>query len=550
MTPAQYHQQALALEQAGRRTDAMALLKRGLAEHKEQPDLLTTAANMALRTNDLAAAVALFRRAVAVGEGRIDYVLNLAIALTRAGQAKEAVKTLREHEAAGTGQARYWTARASAEREADALTDAARSYDRALAVEPTAKALHGRARVALERGEDAVDRFKAALAQEPGNPELWLGLAQAHEALGEREPARRIASHLIDQAPAYLDALNFAVGLDPEGATTGETVFEKAAKRQPADPNIRAAWINALVGRDRFADAAKVAARASTDFPHIAALALWHATNLSASGDLAAATAAFAAVDLHTVEALLQRVRHALRLHDPEQAERLIQEILAQEPGNIAAWALRSVAWRLTGDGRIDWLHGQDGLTRLTPLVMEQADLDTLRRALHDLHDRAAFPLGQSLRGGTQTRGRLFAHHDPIFQRLHWAVEAMVEGYRTALPPADPDHPLLRHRDTGWKLAGSWSVRLSAGADHHTAHIHPQGLASSALYIALPEGMDGEGDLELGRPPADLRLDLGPEKVIVPREGHAALFPSTLYHGTTPFTRGQRLTVAFDVVPA
>ena len=36
--------------------------------------------------------------------------------------------------------------------------------------------------------------------------------------------------------------------------------------------------------------------------------------------------------------------------------------------------------------------------------------------------------------------------------------------------------------------------------------------------------------------------------VIEPAAGHLALFPSTLYHGTTAFSAGERMTVAFDVV--
>lgn len=99
-------------------------------------------------------------------------------------------------------------------------------------------------------------------------------------------------------------------------------------------------------------------------------------------------------------------------------------------------------------------------------------------------------------------------------------------------------------------MAGSWSVRLTGGADFHASHIHPQGILSSALYLLLPDRAGlarGEGWLELGRPPADLRLDLGPVTSLHPREGYLALFPSTLYHGTTPFAQGRRMTVAFDI---
>jgi hypothetical protein len=118
------------------------------------------------------------------------------------------------------------------------------------------------------------------------------------------------------------------------------------------------------------------------------------------------------------------------------------------------------------------------------------------------------------------------------------------------LPAADSAHPLLRHRDDIWRLAGSWSVRLSGGGDFHTSHIHPQGLVSSALYLEVPPANGQaaqEGWLEVGRPPPDLRLDLPPLQIIEPKPGHLALFPSTLYHGTRPFSTGRRMTAAFDV---
>ena len=95
-------------------------------------------------------------------------------------------------------------------------------------------------------------------------------------------------------------------------------------------------------------------------------------------------------------------------------------------------------------------------------------------------------------------------------------------------------------------------MRLSGGGDYHIAHIHPQGVLSSALYLIVPEDASGEerqGWLEIGRPARDLRTDLAPLATIRPEPGYLALFPSTLYHGTTSFGTGERMTVAFDVVP-
>jgi len=106
---------------------------------------------------------------------------------------------------------------------------------------------------------------------------------------------------------------------------------------------------------------------------------------------------------------------------------------------------------------------------------------------LHRLHDNAALPIGQSLRGGTQTRGNLFDRLEPEFAALRRAIEATLEDYRATLPPQDLRHPLLRRREQPWQLAGSWSVRLSGGSDHHKSHIHPSGVISSALYLEVPE---------------------------------------------------------------
>jgi hypothetical protein len=93
-------------------------------------------------------------------------------------------------------------------------------------------------------------------------------------------------------------------------------------------------------------------------------------------------------------------------------------------------------------------------------------------------------------------------------------------------------------------------VRLTGGG-FHVAHIHPHGVLSSACYFAVPQpSAPQEGWLEIGGPPTGLDLPLDPLVRIEPRAGRVALFPSFMYHGTRPFSGGERLTVAFDVVAA
>ncbi|MDQ3471460.1 MAG: 2OG-Fe(II) oxygenase family protein [Pseudomonadota bacterium] len=219
-------------------------------------------------------------------------------------------------------------------------------------------------------------------------------------------------------------------------------------------------------------------------------------------------------------------------------------------PDHVGAWALRDIAWRLTGDRRHDWLHGPPELVAPVELELDEARLAAIVAFLDGLHDRSPTPVGQSVRDGTQTRGGLFDRHEPEVRWIEESFRHAVDTYRAALPPEDPAHPLLRHRNAEWRFAGSWSIRVFSGG-RHTEHIHAQGLVSSAAYFAVPAGeTDGDpkaGWLELGRSPPDLRLDLPALLSVEPRPGRCALFPSTLYHGTRPFSAGKRIAVATDV---
>jgi uncharacterized protein (TIGR02466 family) len=140
-----------------------------------------------------------------------------------------------------------------------------------------------------------------------------------------------------------------------------------------------------------------------------------------------------------------------------------------------------------------------------------------------------------------------------VIRRLRAAVTGAVERHIAELPPPDDAHPLLKHRrDRRIRYSGSWSVRLRSGG-RHSNHVHPHGWISSALYVALPERTAGDqehaGWLTLGEPDEKLGLELGPWREIEPKPGQLVLFPSWMWHGTVPFSEGERLTVAFDVRP-
>ncbi|MCK0129091.1 tetratricopeptide repeat protein [Erythrobacter sp. F6033] len=534
---------------------ARAIAKTALRANPRDVTLAHMAGNLALKAGDPKAASKHFETAATRVPSHLDYTLDLAITLQQLGQHEDVIKRLAAREDAGRKAVRYASIRALSHKELGQMDEAAEWYDVALSIEPQhPRALHGRARVALERGEaEALARFDQALSVNAGDADVWLGKANALDVSGDAQGAMTVARQIAEQAPSYLPGQSFLAQMKlAAGEENFASHYADAAAKHPQDPNIPAAHCDVLSGLDRAQEAAEVAANARIAFPDVEHFALSEAVHSGTAGDWDRADAIFA--DLRDDRPIrhLNEARHRLRKHDLDAAERSLTKALSGDGWDIASWALLGIVWRLSGDPRAEWLHERQGLVQFLPLEGAEDLVERCVSFLRELHANSAMPLGQSLRGGTQTRGILFYRTEQLIRELRDAIAETVETYRSQLPKRDEKHPLLRHRNADWRFDGSWSVRLTGGGDFHTSHIHPKGIVSSALYLITPDDCADEssrnGWLEIGRPPPDLGLDLEPVKAIQPKSGHLALFPSTLYHGTTPFAASERMTVAFDVV--
>lgn len=555
LSPWEYNARAQAAESQGNWEDALRILADGVAAHPSSAELYNSFGSLALRAGQKREAVTYFERAMALNPTNFEFGLNLVIALGAFGANLRALELARSLEPQGCSNPRYWSARANVARATRAMSDAAESYDRCLQLDPAhPRGLHGRARCALERGEyKVVEFFDKALAVNQGEADLWLGKVQSLDAAGETDAAIKLALQLVERVPHWTEVLRLLAQLRFScGDRSYDSHFVTAAAKSSNTPVIPHAHIQFLASLDEFEKAAEVAGSAAAAFPREPWFRLAEATNAGMAGDSARAASIFDNLDLDTAERWLQEGRHHLRNARLDQAEPMLSRVLESPDLMNSAYALLGILWRLTDDPRSTWLHGQKGLIQTLPLRSSEAFLSEVVAILDELHDYSSFPVGQSLRGGTQTRHILFMRQEPALTALQNVIENALEEYRSGLPTTDEKHPLLRHRDENWALAGSWSVRLSGGGDYHVPHIHPQGMLSSALYLVVPSKMDDSqqsGWLELGRPPADLNIDLAPLQTIRPRLGQLALFPSTLYHGTRPFTDDKRMTVAFDVIP-
>ena len=170
--------------------------------------------------------------------------------------------------------------------------------------------------------------------------------------------------------------------------------------------------------------------------------------------------------------------------------------------------------------------------------------------ALRRNHGLKAHPVGQSLRGGSQTSTPLVLNTDPAIRAFFTAIDGPIRRYINGL---EGDGPLPARRSDSYDIAGCWSVRLRPHG-YHADHVHPQGWISSACYIEVPDiarTEDRQGWLRFGQPPFASSPVLAAEHFVQPELGRVVLFPSYMWHGTVPFGGDQdRLTVAFDIVPA
>lgn len=439
--------------------------------------------------------------------------------------------------------------------ESGRLAEAARAYDDALESNPLSQAaIDGRARVALQLREvDAVFHCRRALASRDDDPELQLQMILT------------VAVELGEDAIALLH--DFAA-LHPESTTAQERLAEMRAEagegeafadayvpalgRRPGDKALRLSHAGTLYRAGRLDRALESIDSARALFGDDRDLMLLEIFIANHAGLADRAGALLDRLD-DRPDAQLARGQHRLQTGRVEEAGRLLESAVWANPGNLTAWALLDVAWRLAGDSRHDWLCGQPGLYGSFDLGLSAAELTGLADVLRALHSARSHPVGQSLRGGTQTRGNLLGRPEPEIAALGKVLGEAVQNHLANLPPADPNHPLLRHRNSALAFGGSWSVRLADGG-FHVSHLHAGGVLSSAFYVSLPDRLGGEeaqeGWLEIGRPPPELDVDLPPLRMVEPRPGKLVLFPSYVFHGTRPFRAGERLTVAFDVVAA
>jgi tetratricopeptide (TPR) repeat protein len=245
-----------------------------------------------------------------------------------------------------------------------------------------------------------------------------------------------------------------------------------------------------------------------------------------------------------------------LRLGRGDEAFKAITAARALEPLNQEWICYETMALRQLGDPRYHEICDYDYMVQPYELPVPAgfqnmaAFNEALAASLNQFHVLATHPLDQSLRNGSQTTRSLLHLNDPVVQAYFKALDEPIRAYMELMQK--PDHPWSGRKAGNYKLAGAWSVKLKANG-YHINHLHPLGWVSSAYYVSLPKAVTDapgqQGWIKFGEPRWPTP-GCTVEKTVQPKEGLLVLFPSYMWHGTIPFSEGERMTAPIDVVPA
>ena len=480
-----------------------------------------------------------------------DAILQDALAAMDTPRAEVMLPTVAHALRQAPGDFRLWHVHGLIMRQLDRRELAIPSLERAAALAPAVPIIaHGLARTRCEAGVPSAEAYGRALALAPGDPLIMTGMTSALFADGQGDAAIGGLAQVLSRSPTWVDGHKLLSDMRwMNGERDGFTrSFDEALALHPDHYDLRRQQLVSLVHAEHWAAVLAAIARGRQAIGERPLFGVNEAICHAELGETESADRLFkpfVGIDDSAVQ--IRRVRHFLRSGRADEAVPLIDNWLGRDEAN-GFWPYASIAWRVTGDPRGQWLEGDERFVGVYDIADRLPSLDQLAATLRALHKARGQPLDQSVRGGTQTDGNLFMHIDPLIVATREAVRSAVADHVSRLPDRDSRHPLLRSPRAPINFSGAWSVRLRSGGNHSN-HVHPMGWISSALYVDLPPdlGRDQAGWLTIGEPQAQLDLDLAPLRMIEPRPGRLVLFPSTMWHGTRPFHDGERLTVAFDV---
>lgn len=555
---------SLVCKRGGDAAQAEDLMRAALGLDPARVDIRANLGNLLAALHRAEEAEAAYRQALRDQPAFRAARLGLARLLLASGRSEEAGDEARTLVNRNSRDAEAWNVLGTSRRALGRVDDAEAAFRTALDIAPGyAVARHnlGALLASVSRSEEALVELDAVAAAGLAGPEVSHNRASALMALGRLDEAQSLLETAIRDMPL---AITLQMLLARIRYMRGDHRFAEhlidAAKDNADDVGVLIASSQILRGAGQLREAASILGgasdRAASEPRLLAELSALSQDrgDYAAALDLARRAVAAMPEDPRMDELVIQAL---LSLGRGAEAMPMIQKLRRRLPKDQSYIALEATAARLVGDARYGLLYDYERLVQRYTLPVPagwssiedfHADLIPV---LRDRHRFVAPPLDQSLRGGTQTPGGLTGDTHPVIRAFLETIREPIGEYCDKLG-TDPDHPLSARNTGKFRLIGCWSVLLRRDG-FHVNHVHSEGWISSAYYVQVPDEVEDtvaqSGWIQFGEPKFFVP-GANAAKVVQPTAGSLVLFPSYMWHGTTPIHGDEpRMTIAFDAIP-
>ncbi len=557
------HLLALILRRDENFEEAESLFRSCLKKAPARPDIRANYGNLLNAKGDIPGAIAEYRGALESDGDFRPAKIALARALNAAGQHTEALQASTQLIERDNIDAEAWAALGNAHRGLDEETESEAAFRKAIDIRSGYGAAHhdlGALLAKQSRHEEALEQLTAAAQSGVSGPEIVHNLASALSGLARFDEAEAL---LVEATRAMPHAIEPHRSLARLRFMRGEPEFDASIRAASAaaqdNLGLRVAHAQLLRAATEFDKAYTVLDDLDEESLENRAVQAELAAIHQESGRFEEALACARSVaggaedfGVHTdllIDALMSLGR-------ADEAMSHIELARSAEPLNQFYVAMEATAARLLGDPRYEELYDYERFVQKYEIEAPAgwSSIEDFRRdfnsALHERHKFDAQPLDQSLRKGTQTPRGLLGDPDPVIEAFLRALLAPIEAYRSHIGN-QATHPMTERNRGEIRMTGCWSVRLGRDG-YHVNHVHPEGWISSAYYAEVPpEVSDTErksGWIKFGEPRFPVPGATA-EKYLQPEAGSLVLFPSYMWHGTTPIIEDEpRMTCAFDAI--
>ncbi|WP_395648119.1 tetratricopeptide repeat protein [Terricaulis sp.] len=509
-------------------------------------------------------ATRIFRAAMALMPYAAQVRVNLVRCLMAAGEMTEAEQEVRAYIAAMPGP-EGWTLLSQLQRQQERHDEALASAETALKFAPKLRGLRQSYANALDRvgrGREALALYERLAHEHLDSPDLALSFARGLYAANRKDEAEQVLEQGIK---LYGTAVPLHAALARVRALRGEgerctAITEAEIAKRPNDLTLRLACADALH---------------RAHFPEKALRVLYDALLLAP--DTPALLSAYGIVldEIDRTEDGLKSLRRVvqlqpgsrtahrnllstlLRSNRADEALEIVRALRREEPDEQYLIACEATALRLIGHAEYRTFCNYEQMVKAYEVPVPRGFFTTenfnasLADVLRIQHKVNAHPLDQFIHAGSQTGRSLLNLEEPNLKAFIKAIDGAVRDYIAQLDSEAPDPMSQRKRDR-FRYSGLWSVRLGHEG-YQPNHVHDRGWISSAYFVSVMASEKKKdpraGQLKFGEPSRPMR-GAAPEKFIEPKVGTLVLFPSYFWHGTVPFEGQERLSMAFDVIPA